>query len=202
MQRLLTFLFLMSCLMPWPSPAKAYEKDTHFGLTYFLARSAGLPRDAAMKIAVGDWSVDRAKAAAKSETAEAVKGALGAGTSKVVAAYMTFSGPDYGSDRVLKKSQCDNPAAFYQFEGADSSVFDAMAMQFVQDALEVVFARAIKAGAAGLPTSVKAALEKGGLTRWSAIVSGGRAFIGAFPRQHVLDAIKPGRGASSPWPRT
>lgn len=58
MRRLLKLLVLASCLLPWPSPAKAYEKDTHFGLTYFLARSAGLPRDVAMKIAVADWSVD------------------------------------------------------------------------------------------------------------------------------------------------
>lgn len=136
----------------------------------------------------------RAAAAAKAEKIEAAKGAAGSIVSKPAAAYMTFSGPDYGPERVHKKSKCDNPAVFYQFEGADRDVLDAMAVQFVQDALEVVFARAIKAGVAGLPTSVKAALENGGLTRWSAIVSGGRAFIGEFPRKHVLDAIKPGRG--------
>src|SRR3989442_1000576 len=45
----------------WLAPAglaNGYEKDTHFGLTYYLARSAGFPMDAALRIAIADWSVD------------------------------------------------------------------------------------------------------------------------------------------------
>jgi hypothetical protein len=38
--------------------AWGYEKDTHFGLTYFLARSVGFPNTAALQIAIADWSVD------------------------------------------------------------------------------------------------------------------------------------------------
>ena len=41
-----------------PNTAYGYEKDTHFGLTYYLARCVGFPTPAALQIAIADWSVD------------------------------------------------------------------------------------------------------------------------------------------------
>jgi len=52
-------LIALACGGLWLiSPLHAYEKDTHFGLTYYLARSIGFPVNAALQIAIATWSVD------------------------------------------------------------------------------------------------------------------------------------------------
>lgn len=117
---------------------------------------------------------------------------------KAVTPFLFGSSNDFGPSRIYADAGCDKEQSYYKIE-ASGTVLDEMAKQLGQDALEVVFARMIRAAAGGgldVPRSFldgfRAAVAKNAPTRWAAIKSGASAFSGKFPVNNMWQAIKPG----------